>query len=46
MVYQRALNQIKGVIRPLVAGVDIDEEETIKDEVKPKIEGSKNGYPG
>ncbi|KAL7643954.1 UNVERIFIED_CONTAM: hypothetical protein RMT77_005966 [Armadillidium vulgare] len=46
-VYQRALNQIKSVIRPLV--VDVDEEDPSKDEVKIKverIEGSKNGFTG
>lgn len=46
-VYQRALNQIKVVIRPLVAGVDLDEEDfpmkEIKDNSKVKSEPLENG---
>lgn len=45
-VYQRALNQIKLVIRPLVAGLDLDDDDLglrdIKDS-KPKSETLENG---
>ncbi|KAK3887369.1 hypothetical protein Pcinc_008487 [Petrolisthes cinctipes] len=45
-VYQRALNQIKVVIRPLVAGLDLDDDDLglrdIKD-TKPKSETLENG---
>lgn len=47
-VYQKALNQIKCVIKPLVAGVDLDEEDVImkditRDELKLKQEPIENG---
>lgn len=45
-MYQRALNQIKLVIRPLVAGLDLDDDDLglrdIKDS-KPKSETLENG---
>lgn len=46
-MYQRALNQIKLVIRPLVAGVDLDDEDfpirEIKDNLRIKSEPLENG---
>uniref|UniRef100_A0A0P4VTH8 THAP-type domain-containing protein n=1 Tax=Scylla olivacea TaxID=85551 RepID=A0A0P4VTH8_SCYOL len=45
-VYQRALNQIKLVIRPLVAGVDLEEDDlTLRDvkETRVKVEHMENG---
>ncbi|XP_047502401.1 cell division cycle and apoptosis regulator protein 1-like [Penaeus chinensis] len=47
-VYQKALNQIKCVIKPLVAGVDLDEEDVTmkditRDELKLKQEPIGNG---
>ncbi|KAG0716692.1 hypothetical protein GWK47_009079 [Chionoecetes opilio] len=43
-VYQRALNQIKLVIRPLVAGVDLEEDDLpIKETTKVKVEHMENG---
>lgn len=45
-VYQRALNQIKLVIRPLVAGVDLEEDDpSLRDvkETKAKVEHMENG---
>ncbi|ROT79733.1 putative cell division cycle and apoptosis regulator protein 1-like isoform X2 [Penaeus vannamei] len=47
-VYQKALNQIKCVIKPLVAGVDLDEEDVTmkditRDELKLKQEPIENG---
>ena len=45
-VYQRALNQIKLVIRPLVAGVDLEEDDlTLRDgkETRIKMEHMENG---
>lgn len=45
-MYQRALNQIKLVIRPLVAGVDLEEDDlSIRDikDTKVKMEHMENG---
>lgn len=47
-VYQKALNQIKCVIKPLVAGVDLDEEDVsmkdiTREEIKLKQEPIENG---
>lgn len=39
-VYQKALNQIKTVIKPLVAGVDLDDEDI---PIKVKVEPRENG---